>query len=83
MQYVSMAAVGLVVGILARFFYPGKVELGLIMSAVLGVAGAFLAGFIGNLLSKQSGGPLRPAGFVYSILGAMLVIFLARQFGLA
>jgi uncharacterized membrane protein YeaQ/YmgE (transglycosylase-associated protein family) len=74
-----MLFVGLIVGILAKFFYPGAVHLGLIASALLGIAGSYLAGLIGRALhpSTQSQ-PLHPAGFFYSILGAMLLIFLAR-----
>lgn len=83
MKYVSMIAVGLVVGILARFIYPGAVPMGLIMSAGLGVVGSFLAGFVGSMLDKEPGTQLKPAGFVYSILGALVVIFIARTAGLA
>lgn len=84
MQYVSMAIVGLIVGILARFFYPGPVEMGILMSTVLGIAGSFLAGFLGSMLHKNAnGGAIHPAGILYSILGAMLLIFIARTLGLA
>ncbi|MBP6554948.1 MAG: GlsB/YeaQ/YmgE family stress response membrane protein [Novosphingobium sp.] len=83
MKYVSMIAVGLIVGILARFVYPGAVPMGLIMSAGLGVVGSFLAGFIGSMLDKEPGTQLKPAGFVYSLVGALAVIFIARMAGLA
>jgi uncharacterized membrane protein YeaQ/YmgE (transglycosylase-associated protein family) len=75
-----MAIVGLLVGILARFFYPGAVPLGLLASIFLGVGGSFLAGLIAQLLqSSTAQEPLHPAGFLYSILGAMLLIFFARH----
>lgn len=83
MKYVSMIIVGLVVGILARFIYPGAVPMGLILSAVLGVVGSFLAGFVGSMLDKEPGTQLKPASFVYSILGALVVIFVARFAGVA
>lgn len=83
MKYVSMVVVGLIVGILARYIYPGPVELGWIMSAVLGVAGSFLAGFVGSMLDKEPGTQLKPAGFVWSILGAVLLIFIGRMAGFA
>jgi uncharacterized membrane protein YeaQ/YmgE (transglycosylase-associated protein family) len=83
MKYVSMIAVGLIVGILARYVYPGAVPMGLIMSAGLGVVGSFLAGFVGSMLDKEPGTQLKPAGFVWSIVGALVVIFVARRFGLA
>ena len=83
MKYVSMIVVGLIVGILARFIYPGPVPMGWIMSAGLGIAGSFLAGFVGSMLDKEPGTQLKPAGFVYSLLGALAVIFIARMAGLA
>ena len=83
MKYVSMIAVGLVVGIVARFVYPGAVPMGLIMSAVLGVVGSFVAGFVSSMLDKEPGTQLKPAGFLFSVIGAMVVIFAARMAGLA
>jgi uncharacterized membrane protein YeaQ/YmgE (transglycosylase-associated protein family) len=78
---ISTIIVGLIVGILARFFYPGAVEMGWISSIVLGVAGSFLAGLISNWI-KPGVQPLKPAGFFASILGAMLLIFIGRLLGL-
>ncbi|HCF25569.1 MULTISPECIES: GlsB/YeaQ/YmgE family stress response membrane protein [unclassified Novosphingobium] len=83
MKYVSMVVVGLIVGILARFVYPGPVEMGWIMSAVLGVAGSFVAGFVGSMLDKEPGTQLKPAGFVWSLLGAVALIFIGRMAGIA
>lgn len=83
MNYVIMAIVGLVVGILARFFYPGPVDMGILMSAVLGIAGSFAAGLIGSMVHKSADGRMHAAGFVWSILGAMVLIFIARQLGYA
>ena len=71
--------VGLVVGILARFFYPGAVHMSIIMTIVLGIICSFVAGFIGMLIHHESGEGFHPAGFVYAVLGAILVIFLARS----
>lgn len=83
MHYVVMAVVGLIVGILARFFYPGAVHMGLIASAILGIAGAFLAGLVGRAVTPaMKDQPLHPAGFIYSIIGAMVLIFVGRMTGL-
>jgi uncharacterized membrane protein YeaQ/YmgE (transglycosylase-associated protein family) len=80
MQYVSMAIVGLIVGIISRFLYPGAVPMGLIVSMLLGIAGSFLAGIIGNMIHKQPDGPaFSRAGFIYSIVGSMVLIFLLRN----
>jgi uncharacterized membrane protein YeaQ/YmgE (transglycosylase-associated protein family) len=73
---------GLFVGALARFFYPGAVEMGWGMTSLLGVGGALI---VGRLTSLSSGQGLREgfnrAGCFTSILGAMLLIYLGRHFG--
>ena len=80
MHIIRMIVVGLIVGALARFFYPGAVHMGLIATVVLGVAGALLAGFAGQALHPATRGePFHPAGFVYSLLGAIVLIFVARM----
>ena len=47
MHYVWMVIVGFVVGLIARALLPGDQKLGLIMTALLGIVGSFVAGFIG------------------------------------
>ena len=80
MQIIAMAIVGLIVGLLARFFYLGPVKIGIIGTILLGIAGSYLAGFLGTLIhGRRPGDPIRPAGCLYSVVGAMLVIFLARH----
>lgn len=49
---------------------------------MLGVAGSFAAGFIGSMRDEAPGNQLRPAGFLYSILGATLLIFGGRLLGI-
>ena len=83
MHIVVMIVVGLVVGILARFFYPGAVHMSLIGSAILGILGAFLAGFATRAVNPASRDQaIHPAGFIASILGAMVLIFLGRMLGI-
>jgi uncharacterized membrane protein YeaQ/YmgE (transglycosylase-associated protein family) len=73
---------GLFVGVLARYFYPGAVEMGFWMTVLLGVGGALVVGVIASM---SSGGGLREgfnrAGCFSSLLGAMLLIFIGRQLG--
>lgn len=76
---IRMILVGLIVGILARFLYPGAVHMGILLTIVLGIVGSFVAGLIGALIHRDSGEGFHPAGFIYSVLGAILVIFLARS----
>ena len=69
---------GLVVGALARFFYPGAVEMGWLWTIGLGIAGSLLAGLIVN---RGRAGFSR-AGWIASILGAMVLIFVGRLLNL-
>lgn len=83
MHYVVMIVVGIIVGVLARFFYPGAVHMSLIASAILGIAGSFFAGLVGRALHPAiRDKPFHPAGFVYSILGAIALIFIGRTFNI-
>jgi uncharacterized membrane protein YeaQ/YmgE (transglycosylase-associated protein family) len=75
--------VGFISGALARWFYPGAIEMGWIMTTVLGIAGSFAGGFIGSLFTKAKDmGQLNKAGFVMSIIGAMVLIFIAHRLGI-
>ncbi|MEO6716475.1 MAG: GlsB/YeaQ/YmgE family stress response membrane protein [Novosphingobium sp.] len=80
MRFVWMAIVGLIVGIIARFIYPGPIPIGWIASILLGIAGSFLAGTIGGMIHRPAdGNAIQPAGFFYSVIGAILIIFIARN----
>jgi uncharacterized membrane protein YeaQ/YmgE (transglycosylase-associated protein family) len=67
--------VGLVAGILARMLSPGPNNpSGFILTVVLGIAGAFLATFIGQAIGHY--GPDQGAGFITATIGALLVLFI-------
>lgn len=70
---------GLFVGALARYFYPGPVPMGWIMTILLGIGGSLLASLVGVW---SSGGDYRDginrAGCLASVLGAMALIFIGR-----
>ncbi len=71
---------GLIVGILARFLLPGKEAfpdgpLGWLLTAVLGIVGAFVGGFIARSLWA---GENYAAGWIMSIIGAILLLLLVR-----
>ena len=78
MHYLWMVIVGFVVGLVARAVMPGTQTIGWILTAVLGVAGSFVAGFIGQAVGWYQAG--QGAGFVGSVLGAMLVLYLYTRF---
>jgi uncharacterized membrane protein YeaQ/YmgE (transglycosylase-associated protein family) len=80
MHLIWQLIVGLIVGVLARLILPGKEALpagalGWLITAVLGVAGAYLGTLIGGALW---GGAGYAAGWIMSILGAILLLILAR-----
>ena len=68
--------VGLIVGALAKFLMPGRDPGGFIITMLLGVAGAFIAHFIGANLGWYNEG--EQAGFVASVLGAVILLTIYR-----
>lgn len=73
--------VGFVVGLIARALLPGAQGMGFFMTAILGIVGSFVGGFIGMLISKpQPGSKFHAAGFLMSIVGAILVLWLWKTF---
>ena len=67
---------GLVVGALAKFVMPGRDPGGIIVTILLGIAGAVLGGFIGRAFGFYREG--EPAGWVMAFLGSVLLLFLYR-----
>jgi uncharacterized membrane protein YeaQ/YmgE (transglycosylase-associated protein family) len=72
---IGMIIVGFIVGLLARFFYPGAVNLGFWMTTGLGIGGSLLGGVLGSLFWKSSDGRFHTAGWFLSIIGAMILIW--------
>ena len=82
MHYLWMFIVGIVAGLIARFVLPGADHMGLLMTGVLGVAGSFVGGLIARLFSKpEEGSSFHPAGFLMSIVGAVVLLVAWRYFG--
>ena len=77
MTYVWMAIIGFVVGLIARAILPGTQSLGIILTAVLGIAGSLLAGFAGKAMGWYTDG--QPAGFIASIVGAIVLLFIVSR----
>jgi uncharacterized membrane protein YeaQ/YmgE (transglycosylase-associated protein family) len=76
MGILSWIVFGLVVGIIAKLLTPGKDPGGIIVTMLLGVAGALLGGFVGRAMGFY--GPEQPAGWLMSIGGAVLLLLLYR-----
>jgi uncharacterized membrane protein YeaQ/YmgE (transglycosylase-associated protein family) len=69
---------GLIIGAIAKLLMPGRDPGGIIVTILLGVIGALLGGFLGRAMGLY--GPQEAAGFVMSLIGAMLLLFLYRLF---
>lgn len=70
---------GFVVGLIARAIMPGTQKMGIVRTTLIGAAGSFIGGLIGNLIS---GDALRvhSAGWIGSIIGAIvLMVILGRR----
>jgi uncharacterized membrane protein YeaQ/YmgE (transglycosylase-associated protein family) len=70
--------IGLIVGLIAKLLMPGRDPGGFIITILLGIAGSFVGTLVGRAIGLYGEG--RPAGFVMSVAGAMLLLFLYRLF---
>jgi uncharacterized membrane protein YeaQ/YmgE (transglycosylase-associated protein family) len=76
MNLIWTLIIGFVVGAVAKFLMPGKDPGGFIITILLGIAGAFVASFLGRTfgLYAEGGG----AGFIMSVIGAILLLLIYR-----
>jgi uncharacterized membrane protein YeaQ/YmgE (transglycosylase-associated protein family) len=78
MSYLWTLIIGLIAGALAKFIMPGKDPGGILITIVLGIAGSFLATFIGQAVGWYSAGT--STGLIGSTLGAILLLAIYRMF---
>jgi Predicted membrane protein len=76
MHIIWMIIVGFVVGLVARWLYPGAVALGFWATCIIGIVGSLIGGVIGGLVWRSPDGKFHPAGFILSVVGALLVLWL-------
>jgi uncharacterized membrane protein YeaQ/YmgE (transglycosylase-associated protein family) len=74
MSIIIMIIVGFIVGLIARAIMPGDQNMGIIMTTILGIIGAVVAGFLGQSLGWYAAG--EPAGWIASVVGAIIVLFI-------
>jgi uncharacterized membrane protein YeaQ/YmgE (transglycosylase-associated protein family) len=68
---------GLIVGICARFIVPGVHDIGLLMTVLLGIIGSLVGDLVARPFSfRRPGESLRPAGFIWSVIAAVLLLWL-------
>ncbi|QAY76164.1 GlsB/YeaQ/YmgE family stress response membrane protein [Sphingosinicella sp. BN140058] len=71
--FIGWIIIGAIAGIIAKAVVPGREPGGCIVTILLGVAGALVAGFLGNALGWYR--PGEGAGFIAAIVGAILILF--------
>lgn len=71
---------GLIVGFIARALMPGEQKMGIVMTALLGVAGSFIGGFLSSLITSQRVTDFNTSGVIGSIIGALVLLFAGGAF---
>jgi uncharacterized membrane protein YeaQ/YmgE (transglycosylase-associated protein family) len=78
MGIIGTIVIGLIVGVIARFVYPGRQPMGWIATLALGIGGALFAGWGGQALGLYRAD--EPAGFIGSVVGALILLFVYNRF---
>ncbi|MFA4913556.1 MAG: GlsB/YeaQ/YmgE family stress response membrane protein, partial [Burkholderiaceae bacterium] len=74
MDIIVMIIVGFIVGLIARAIMPGTQSMGFILTTILGIVGAVVAGFLGRSLGWYNSG--EAVGWIASVVGAIIVLFI-------
>ena len=77
MGIIGTLFVGLIVGAIARFLMPGEQKMGWILTSLLGVAGSFVAGYVGQAMGWYAVG--QAAGWIASVVGALVLLFVVQK----
>ena len=78
MGILSWIVMGLIVGVLAKFFMPGKDPGGFIVTTLIGIAGAFVGGYIGSFLGLGAVTGFNLGSLLLAIGGAIILLVLYR-----
>ncbi len=77
MSYIWMILIGFLVGAIAKFLLPGKDPGGFLITSLIGIVGALIAGFLGRSMGWYSEG--EAVGFIASVIGAIVLLLLYRM----
>ena len=75
---IGTLVIGLIIGAVAKLLMPGRDPGGCLITILLGIVGALVAGYLGRAVGWYE--PGEPAGFIASVIGAMLILLLYRFF---
>ena len=80
---VTIIVVGLIAGALARLLVPGRQDISIPMTILLGIVGSFVGGFLGYVIFHKDAqdGFLQPSGIIGSVIGAVIVLLLWTRMG--
>jgi uncharacterized membrane protein YeaQ/YmgE (transglycosylase-associated protein family) len=80
---ISLLVIGLIAGALARLLVPGKQDMSIPATIVIGIIGSFVGGFLGYLLfhKDSQSGFLQPSGIIGSVIGAVIVLLVWLRVG--
>ena len=80
---ISLIVVGLIAGALARLLVPGRQDVGIAATILLGIVGSFIGGFLGYVIFHKdaSSGFFQPAGLVGSVIGAVIALLIYTRMG--
>jgi uncharacterized membrane protein YeaQ/YmgE (transglycosylase-associated protein family) len=78
MEIIGTLVIGLIAGAVAKLLMPGKDPGGCIITMLLGIAGAFVATYLGKLIGIYE--PGEAAGFIGAVIGAILILWVYRIF---
>ena len=80
---VSLIIIGLIAGAVARLLIPGRQDIGILMTIVLGIIGSFIGGFLGYLIFHHhaQNGFFQPSGIIGSIIGAVIALLIYTRMG--
>jgi uncharacterized membrane protein YeaQ/YmgE (transglycosylase-associated protein family) len=79
MHFIGILVIGFLAGLIAKLLMPGRDPAGFIITIVIGIAGAFVATFLGRALGIY--GPEEGAGFIAAVVGSIIVLLLYRMIG--
>lgn len=82
MGIIAFIVVGLIAGLIARAILPGRQNMGLLATTLLGIVGSFVGGLVGSLFRRDGRlFDLHPSGILMSVLGAIVVLLLVGAAG--